>query len=138
MPLRKVAQRELAQLFSVLAHPLRLGIVFALMDGERDVSTLVQATGGSQTAVSQSLARLRSARLVKERRENRHVYYSLTLPGLPGWLRQAYDLLVDETTQLASLRHALEQARDRAGAPPASSPRQRTARSRRQPVRGDG
>jgi DNA-binding transcriptional ArsR family regulator len=114
MPFRKIAQKELADLLSVLAHPLRLGIVFALADGERDVSTLVSMTGAPQTAVSQALAKLRTSRLVRERKENRHVYYTLALPKLAPWLAEAYGLLVDETAQVASLRDALESARERA------------------------
>ncbi len=111
MPFRRLAQRELAALFAVLAHPLRLGLVFALADGERDVTSLVADTQSTQTAVSQSLAKLRAARLVIERREARHVYYSLALSGLPEWLDNAYALLASETAQAAELKDVIERAR---------------------------
>jgi DNA-binding transcriptional ArsR family regulator len=111
LPFRILAQRELASLFAVLSHPLRLGIVFALADGERDVTTLVKETGAAQSAVSQSLARLRAARIVKERREARHVYYRLTLAALPGWLDGGYALLSNETAQAAELHDVIERAR---------------------------
>lgn len=117
MPFRILAQRELASLFTVLSHPLRLGIVFALAEGERDVTTLVKDTGATQSAVSQSLARLRAARLVKERREARHVYYRLTLATLPGWLDGGYALLSNETAQAAELHDVIERARAVARAP---------------------
>ena len=111
MPYRRLAQRELASLFAVLSHPLRLGLIFALANGERDVTTLVAETQSTQTAVSQALSRLRLARLVKERREARHVYYSLALSGLPEWLDTAYALLASETAQAAELKDVIERAR---------------------------
>jgi DNA-binding transcriptional ArsR family regulator len=111
MPMRKVAQRELAGLFSLLSHPLRLGLIFALADGERDVGTLVGITGAPQTAVSQALARLRVARLVQERRQGRHVFYRLTLPTLPKWLDGGYELLADETAQVALLHDVITTVR---------------------------
>lgn len=111
MPHRRLAQRELASFFSVLSHPLRLGVVFALAQGERDVTTLAAETQATQTAVSQALARLRAARLVTERREARHVHYSLTLAELPAWLEQAYRLLASEHAQVAALHDVIERAR---------------------------
>ena len=111
MPHRRLAQRELASFFSVLSHPLRLGVVFALAQGERDVTTLAAETQATQTAVSQALARLRAARLVTERREARHVLYALTLAELPAWLEQAYRLLASEHAQVAALHDVIERAR---------------------------
>ncbi len=107
MPMRKVAQRELAVLFSLLAHPLRLALLSALAEGERDVTSLVNATQAPQTAVSQALARLRAARLVQERRQGRHVIYRLSVTGLPAWIDNGYALLADETAQFISLHDAL-------------------------------
>lgn len=120
MPMRKVAQRELAGMFALLSHPLRLGLVFALADGERDVGTLVGITGAPQTAVSQALARLRVARVVQERRQGRHVFYRLTLPTLPAWLDGGYALLADETAQVALLHDVIETVRRPAGGAPAA------------------
>ena len=75
MPHSRIAQRELADLLSVLAHPLRLALIFQLEEGERDVSALQEALDAPQSLVSQHLARLRALHLVEERREGRHVYY---------------------------------------------------------------
>jgi DNA-binding transcriptional ArsR family regulator len=111
MPHRVVARLELAHLFAVLAHPLRLALLLELRSGERDVTTLMHAVGASQTAVSQSLARLRAARLVIDRREGRHVRYSLALPGLAKWLDGGLALLQDETAQLQQVHDAIALAR---------------------------
>ena len=119
MPMRKMAQRELAALFALLSHPLRLALLTALRDGERDVTTLVTTTGAPQTAVSQALARLRAARLVQERRQGRHVFYRLTVASLPSWVDAGYGLLVDETAQFVQLHDALTTAHQ-ASTPPTS------------------
>lgn len=116
MPLRKVAQHELASFLLVLAHPLRLALVFALHDGERDVSTLAGLTGAPQTAVSQALGKLRSARLVRERREGRHVFYALALSELPRWLDGGFALLITETEQVAFVHDAIASTRRLVGA----------------------
>jgi DNA-binding transcriptional ArsR family regulator len=107
MPHRNIARHELVDLFAVLAHPLRLGLVLELKDGERDVTALIHATGASQTAVSQSLSRLRTARLVAVRRDGRHLCYRLTLDNIANWLDDAFALLEDETAQLASVHDAI-------------------------------
>lgn len=107
MPMRKMAQRELAALFALLSHPLRLALLTALRNGELDVGTLVSMTAAPQTAVSQALARLRAARLVQERRQGRHVFYRLTVTALPAWIDAGYGLLADETAQFVRLHDAL-------------------------------
>jgi DNA-binding transcriptional ArsR family regulator len=112
MPFRSMVQQELADLMAVLAHPLRLGLVLALAQGERDVTTLMNMAEASQTAVSQALARLRAAHLVKERREGRHVYYRLALTGLPMWLDGGLTLLAEEGAQRAVVHNAISQVRD--------------------------
>lgn len=111
MPHRTVARLELAHLLAVLAHPLRLALLLELRGGERDVTTLMRAVDASQTAVSQSLARLRAARLVIDRREGRHVRYRLALPGLATWLDGGLALLEDETAQLQQVHDAIALAR---------------------------
>jgi DNA-binding transcriptional ArsR family regulator len=108
MPHRTVAQRELSTLLGVLAHPLRLGIIFALEQGELDVGALQRTLGRSQSAVSQALSRLRAARLVVERRDGRHVFYRLALPQLASWLAGGFDQLEQETAELVSVHDALE------------------------------
>jgi DNA-binding transcriptional ArsR family regulator len=112
MPHRSIARQELASLMAVLAHPLRLGLVLALVDGEHDVTSLMKMAGASQTAVSQALARLRAAHLVKERRQGRHVFYRLALAGLPKWLDGGLLLLADESSQRAGVHDAINHARD--------------------------
>ncbi|OPL18919.1 MAG: hypothetical protein AVO35_03030 [Candidatus Aegiribacteria sp. MLS_C] len=67
----------LAELFHQMADPTRLGLLMALLRGETCVCDLSDGSGVSMSAVSHQLRSLRTARLVRSRREGRHVFYSL-------------------------------------------------------------
>ncbi|MFD7015682.1 ArsR/SmtB family transcription factor [Streptomyces sp. NPDC059928] len=67
---------DAAAAFGLLASPARLHIVWALAQGESDVSRLAQRVGGALPATSQHLAKLKLAGLVAARREGRRqIYY---------------------------------------------------------------
>ncbi len=68
---------ELAELFHQMADVTRLELLTALGGGEKCVCELASDSRVSVSAVSHQLRSLRTARLVKSRREGRHVYYSL-------------------------------------------------------------
>ena len=65
-----------AEGFRLLADATRVKILWALLQGETSVACLADLVGATPTAVSQHLAKLRLARLVRGRREGNHVYYS--------------------------------------------------------------
>ncbi|MER8069817.1 metalloregulator ArsR/SmtB family transcription factor [Streptomyces sp. NPDC094034] len=67
-----------AAVFSLLADPTRLHLVWLLTRGESDVTALAAACGAARPAVSQHLAKLRLAELVRSRKDGRHVVYALT------------------------------------------------------------
>ena len=67
---------EAACLLATLANESRLMILCELVDGERSVGTLVDV-GLTQSAVSQHLAKLRTARIVATRRDAQTIYYRL-------------------------------------------------------------
>ena len=60
----------------MLADPTRLRIVWALLHGEHSVGELATHVGAKPAAVSQHLAKLRLARLVRTRREGVRIYYA--------------------------------------------------------------
>jgi DNA-binding transcriptional ArsR family regulator len=67
---------EAAQLLKLLANEHRLLVLCRLLTaGETSVSTLAEAVGLSQSALSQHLARLREDRLVTFRRESQTLLY---------------------------------------------------------------
>ncbi|MCB0114815.1 MAG: winged helix-turn-helix transcriptional regulator [Caldilineaceae bacterium] len=67
----------MAELFKSLADPTRLRIVGLLANAEVCVGDLHQIMGMTQPAISHHLRVLRNLRLVKARRDGRHVYYTL-------------------------------------------------------------
>lgn len=68
---------NLAELFKVFGDTTRIRIIAALLDGEMCVYNLSEALEMGQSAISHQLRILRSAGLVRPRREGRTVYYSL-------------------------------------------------------------
>lgn len=55
----------------------RLRLLWAMLEGERTVEQLVEATGLAPSAASQQLRLLRQGRLVAVRRDGRHAFYRL-------------------------------------------------------------
>jgi DNA-binding transcriptional ArsR family regulator len=87
---------ELLQLaaarFGLLASTMRLHIVWVLAHGETDVGALAGAVGGTLPAVSQHLAKLRLAGLVRSRREGRRQVYLVDDPHLVMIVKLAVEL----------------------------------------------
>ena len=94
----------------MLADPTRVQLLWALVDRELSVTDLAETVGKPAPSVSQHLAKLRMARLVRTRREGTTIYYSLENghvgelvtdavfnaehagPGIPGHHRADGDL----------------------------------------------
>jgi DNA-binding transcriptional ArsR family regulator len=112
MPERAIISRELANLFGVLSHPHRVRIIEELRARECDVQTLQELLSGSQSAVSQHLAVLRSHRIVEERREGRHVYYRLRQPGLAAWVMVGLRFLEADHQAFQEFEAAAERVRE--------------------------
>lgn len=68
---------RLVEIFKAFGDMTRLKIVKLLTKREMCVGEIVQALGIGQSSVSQHLAKLRSAKLVKERREGQLVFYCI-------------------------------------------------------------
>src|ERR1700737_3104180 len=70
-------QVELAvETLKLLADQTRLRILWALLHGEHSVNNLAAHVGAQPAAVSQHLAKLRMARLVKVRRQGNRMFYA--------------------------------------------------------------
>jgi ArsR family transcriptional regulator, lead/cadmium/zinc/bismuth-responsive transcriptional repressor len=67
----------LADVFKALSDPTRLRIISLLLENEVCVHTLETMLGISQSAISHQLRHLRQLKLVRFRKEGRHVYYAL-------------------------------------------------------------
>ena len=84
---------EVANVLRTLGNERRLMILCKLAEaGEMTVGALVEAVGLSQSALSQHLARLRDAKVVKTRRESQTIHYSLANQGVKRLIDVLYDL----------------------------------------------
>lgn len=99
-----------AEVFRMLADATRVQILWALVSCERSVNDLASHVGKPAPSVSQHLAKLRMARLVRPRREGTTIFYSMDNdhvaqlvtdavfnaehagPGVPGHHRDAPEL----------------------------------------------
>ena len=68
---------QASALLRAMGNPQRLRILLLLAERERSVIELEAQVGLSQSAVSQHLARLRQAKLVRFRREGQMTFYAL-------------------------------------------------------------
>jgi len=82
---------RLAETFKALSDPTRVRILSALLHGELCVYELADTVGASQSAVSHQLRTLREMRLVRFRREGRHVFYALDDDHIYGLFREGLD-----------------------------------------------
>ena len=67
-----------AAIFRALGDPQRLRLLILLEAGERCVSELCSALQEPMPAISQRLRLLKSERVVRSRRDGKHVFYALT------------------------------------------------------------
>lgn len=68
---------DLAELFKVFGDTTRVRILCALFESEMCVCDISMLLGMTQSSISHQLRVLKSAKLVKNRKEGKVVYYSL-------------------------------------------------------------
>lgn len=81
------------KLFSGFADRTRMSILFELTRGERRVTDLVTALGGSQGNISGHLSCLKECGLVLDRPEGRQVFYRIAGPEVVAVLQAGEALL---------------------------------------------
>ena len=68
---------NISDMFKLLADSTRLSIICLMFERELCVCDICSILNLNQSAVSHQLKILKSAKLVKSRREGKHIYYSL-------------------------------------------------------------
>lgn len=81
-PLNDDALRLVAHRFAVLSEPMRLRLIQALFDGEKNVTELVEATDGTQANISRHLQTLTAAHILARRKEGLQVFYRISDPTI--------------------------------------------------------
>lgn len=104
----------LARYFHVLAHPTRVRVLELLIEGDRNVSDLVEAIGGGQSRISNHLSCLRWCGFVTSERVGREVVYALADPAVEQLLGIARgQFRTDRAAHLAACRTITPPAPDR-------------------------
>lgn len=80
--LNNQALEYVAKYFKALAEPMRLKVLNALQDGEKNVSQLTQISGGTQANISKHLTLLTQYNLVKRESRGTNVYYRIADPSV--------------------------------------------------------
>lgn len=86
---------EVTAVLKALAHPLRLSLLCHLLDEDKDVGALVEATGGAQSQVSQFLKALKSEGLVESTREGVHCIYRVSDRRVSKLIRELKGIYCD-------------------------------------------
>lgn len=89
-----------AELFSLLATPTRLRIVCALMEGELNVTELVEKVAVSQPNMSQHLSMLYRGGVLARRKTGAQTFYRIS----HDQVRRLCDSLIKTPEGLAGLR----------------------------------
>lgn len=89
-----------AKFFQGLANPVRLAIVEALLDGEKNVTELVEITQSPQGRVSSHLACLKWCGYVTTRQEGRRVYYQISDSRVRSLLENAHAIVADNAKRI--------------------------------------
>lgn len=94
-PLPPEAYDLMSERFQALGAPSRLALLSTLMEGERTVHELVEATGLTQTNVSRHLAVLRQAGLVARKARGNEALYSIGDPSIEALCHLVCDSLAE-------------------------------------------
>ena len=78
---------DAAKTFRVMAAPLRLKIISALCQGEKNVGELLQSIDTTQTNMSQHLHTLHRAGILGRRRDGVQIYYRIVNESVVGMCR---------------------------------------------------
>jgi ArsR family transcriptional regulator len=81
-PLSDDALVLVARRFAVLAEPMRLRLLQALIGGEKSVGALAEEAAGTQANISRHLQTLAEAGLVCRRKAGLQVFYAIADPSI--------------------------------------------------------
>ena len=68
---------DMAELFKVCGDTTRIKILYALFESELCVCDIAELLGMSQSAISHQLRVIKQAKLIKNRRDGKTIFYSL-------------------------------------------------------------
>jgi ArsR family transcriptional regulator len=91
---------DAAKTFRVMAAPLRLKIISALCQGEKNVGELLQSIDTTQPNMSQHLHTLHRAGILGRRRDGIQIYYRIVNESVVGMCRAMCTQLAIESEDI--------------------------------------
>ncbi len=85
--------QRVLDMLSILSNKSRLKILCLLREGEFNVSEIITVVGGKPSNISQQIKILSLAGYIKGRRQEKHIFYSLTnetIRGILDYLQKCY------------------------------------------------
>ena len=86
---------DLTELFRIFGDSTRIRILYVLFEAEMCVCDIATLLGMTQSAISHQLRALKTARLVKGRREGKTVFYSLADDHVKTIIHQGLDHIAE-------------------------------------------
>ncbi|MFQ5465377.1 MAG: ArsR/SmtB family transcription factor [Thermodesulfobacteriota bacterium] len=98
-----------ANVCKTMANPVRMAIIYALKEGEKTVSEMVESMGLTKSNISQHLAVLKRAEMVRARREGTHIFYSMANPKIIEACRLMREVLMEQLSEKQRLMDRFEE-----------------------------
>jgi ArsR family transcriptional regulator, cadmium/lead-responsive transcriptional repressor len=105
MPMTMDVTALKAKLFRSLGDPTRLAILEVLLEGERSVGEIAQATENTVANISAHLACLSGCGLVRSEKRGKYVYYELQERRVRDLIRIAEGILANVARQVYACVH---------------------------------
>lgn len=102
-PRTRALHARSAEILKGVAHPLRIGVVDFLKDGERCVCDIAEHLSSERSNVSRHLAVMHKAGVLRSRKEGLMVYYSLRTPCILKFLTCAHRALKHNASEEAKV-----------------------------------
>jgi len=90
-----------SRIFKALGSETRLKIIETLMIKEHNVSDLTQISNKDQTTVSRHLSTLVNAKIIKQKRLGRNIYYSIIDSKMKNWLELTMTIKIKTSEEIA-------------------------------------
>ena len=94
-------------IFKALGNETRLKIIETLMIKEHNVSDLTQISNKDQTTVSRHLSTLVNAKIIRQKRLGRNIYYSIINVEMRDWLESTITIK-RKTVEKVALRSKIQ------------------------------
>ena len=104
-----------ARYFALMSDPTRLRILHAVCSGERSVSEIVVATGGSQTNISRNLNLMHERGALDRRKDGSQVYYRVADKALIEMCRNVCQRVAEARGQQPDFQRQLKDMIDELG-----------------------